>query len=159
MELSKARQGQLAQLRRLDPQGYEVTVQLLEKLPHSADTVISGALKKLLAPKPQVNRLTVAPIPGVYICDLTIAVKKYGYGTVSQADNPIAWIQEAGYIREVPPRDTSLLSPEIAKRLENYDLIPGDAGTEARANLIIRRYKRVIQSAVGDPAAAPIGRD
>lgn len=71
--------------------------------------------------------------------DLQIASKKYGRGSVSQADSPIVWWQVRGKDKEAPSKPVSLLSGPVMKKLMSYELVK----TITREFEIIRQYRRL----------------
>lgn len=87
--------------------------------------------------------------PGPALFDLVIASKKYGYNTTSDAGAPIAWFKKAGEERQ-EGNGLSLASPGVQEALLKYDLVD----TEARAGLVIRRYRKLDALAIARAAGA-----
>jgi hypothetical protein len=76
--------------------------------------------------------------------DLQIASKKYGRGSTSQPDAPIAWWQVRGKDKETPAKPVSLISGPVMKKLMNYELVK----TIAREFEIIRQYRKIGEAAL-----------
>lgn len=133
-------QNQLIQLERKDPHAARKAHRLIEVgRINSAIAVIVAAMHRLnerlatlQTSPPALPALTNPPL-----YDLVICVKKFGYSTTSQADNPIAWLKFAGLEKE-KGQGQRVTDPEMQERLEGFELVD----TEARQFQIIYKYRK-----------------
>lgn len=130
-------QNQLAHLERTQPEVARHAIRLkrlglTDAAIHIIRQAIHHELDRLTRPAPQIPAITT---PALY--DLVIAVKKYGYNTTSQADNPIAWLKFAGRAQEAGQGER-LTDPAIQERLADFELVE----TEGGEFLVIYKYKK-----------------
>lgn len=131
---------QLLQLERKDSQSARKAYRLLEVGRfNQAIAVILTAMHRLnerlatpQTPPPALPALTDPPL-----YDLVVCVKKFGYSTTSQADNPIAWLKFAGQEKEAG-RGQRVTDSGMQERLEGFELVD----TEARQFEVILKYRK-----------------